>query len=144
MAKTNQKTENGLTRSQAETVVTLRVLLLVIFDIAVSFCFDYIINAPSTSSIELNFYMNWRPTLIWVFAALFVLSVAYFVIAKVVKLNTSKHIVTPEMLTAMTFICTAGIVLYNNFRLTPFLFYTMMVVISILAAIYYIYTMLFY
>ncbi len=146
MGKTNvnkeKATVNGLTRSQAEIIVTLRVILLVIFDIAVSFWFDYIINAPG--SVELEFYRSIRPVLVWVTVALFALSVIYFVVAKAVKLNTSKHVITPEMIAAMTFICMSAVVLYNNFRLTPILFYTMMVVISILAAIYYIYTMLFY
>lgn len=146
MVKTNSNkmnnTSNGLTRAKAELIVTARVLLLVVFDIAVSFWFDYIINAPG--EVELAFYKNVRPTLLWVTVALFVLSVIYFAVAKLVKMNTVKHIVTPEMLAAMTFICAAAVVLYNNFRLTPVLFYTMMVVISILAAIYYIYTMLFY
>ena len=146
MAKTNFKkmntAGNGLTRSQAEFIVTIRVLLLVIFDIAASFWFDYIINAPG--NVELAFYRNVRPTLLWVTIGLFVLSLAYFVVAKFTKMNTSKHIITPEMISAMTFICMAAIVLYNNFRLTPVLFYTMVVIISILAAIYYIYTMLFY
>lgn len=149
MAKTNitntkseKKNCSGLPRALAEKVVTLRVLLLVIFDIAASFLFDYIIHA--SGPVELNFYNNIRPVLVWVSVALFLLAAAYVIVAKVTKLNTAKHIITPEMIAAMTFIFMAAIVLYNNFRLTPILFYTMMVVISILAAIYYIYTMLFY
>ncbi len=149
MAKTNSNNIEsgrhngmGLTKAKAEQIVTVRVLLLVIFDIAVSFWFDSVVNAPG--QVEYDFYMNTRPTLIWVFSALFVLSAAYAVIAKLIKLKTFKHFITPEMLVAMTFICASAVVLYNNFRLTPILFYTMMVVISILAAIYYIYTMLFY
>ncbi len=146
MAKTNfnnvKNNEVVLTKSKAELIVTVRVILLVIFDIAVSFWFDSIVNAPG--QVEYDFYMNTRPTLVWVFGALFVLSAAYAVVAKLIKLKTVKHYVTPEMLVAMSFICASANVLYNNFRLTPVLFYTMMVVISILAAIYYIYTMLFY
>ncbi|MBE6598442.1 MAG: hypothetical protein E7638_03250 [Ruminococcaceae bacterium] len=152
MAKTNTNiTNNGLTKSQAENVVTIRVLLLVLFDIAVSFLFDFFSTSTktftaengATYTLELVFH-NILPVLRWVFGILFVLSLAYFVIARVKKINTSRHPVTPEMLVVFTFILTAAVVFYDMFKITPFLFYTMTVVISVLVAIYYIYTMLFY
>jgi len=140
--KSGKGNKNGLTNYQAEKIVLIRVLFIVLFDIIASFLFDYIVNAPG--SVEFSFYMDVRPVLIWVSIALFVLSLGYVVLSKVKKFNVARHVITPEMLAAMTFIFMAAILLYNTFRLTPFLFYTMMIVVSILAVIYYIYTMLFY
>ncbi len=150
MAKTNNKHfNNGLTKKQTENVVSIRVLVLVLFDIIVSFMFDYLTHASELVgetgfTAEGIFVLKVRPVLMWVFGALFAASLAYFVVAKVTKLNTSRHPVTPAMLTAMTFILTAGVVFYNTFRIAPVLFYTMTVIISLLVALYYIYTMLFY
>ena len=140
--KPKKQNSKGLTIYQAEKTVLLRVLFIVLFDIIASFLFDYIVTAPG--SVEFKFYMEVRPVLLWVSIALFVLSIGYIVLAKVKKLDVSRHVITPEMLAAMSFIFMAAILLYNTFRLTPFLFYTMMIIVSILAVIYYIYTMLFY
>ncbi len=130
-------------------MVTIRVLLLVLFDIIVSFLFDYLTHARALVgdtgfTAEGVFYLKVRPVLLWVFVGLFVASLAYFVVVKAKKLNTARHPVTPAMLTAMTFILAAGVVFYDTFRIAPVLFYTMTVIISLLAALYYIYTMLFY
>lgn len=138
----NNANRKGYSRSDAGRVVAIRVLILVLFNVVMGSLFDYIIHAGN--NLELVFYKNVRPVLLWVSIALFALSVAYVIVAKVKKLDTSRHAVTPEMLTALTLILMASTVLYNTFRLTPFLFFTMMIVISILVAVYYIYTMLFY
>lgn len=147
MAKnvTNKKSNNSVNRnskSKAGKVVTLRVLVLILFDVILGSLFDYVIHAGN--DLELAFYLNVRPALIWISVALFVLSVAYVVVAKTMKINTTRRPVTPEMIAVMTLILTAAVLLYNTFRMTPALFFTMMIVISILAAIYYIYTMLLY
>lgn len=134
--------KKGYSRSDAGRVVTIRVLILVLFNIVMGSLFDYIIHAGN--NIELVFYKDVRPVLLWVSIALFVLSAAYVIAAKVKKIDTSRHPITPEMLAALTLILMATVLLYNTFRLTPFLFFTMMIVISILVAVYYIYTMLFY
>lgn len=142
--KSNNKKVDGtrITRSQAETIVTIRVILLVIFDIAASFWFDYVITLPGER--ELAFHKNLYPTLVWVSVVLFALSVIYFVVAKFMKLKTVKYFITPEMIASMTFVCMSAMVLYDNFRVNPILLYTMMVILSVFLAIYYIYTMLFY
>jgi len=141
----NKKTggkKKGYGRKDVSRVVTIRVLILVLFNIVLGSLFDYITHAGNNQ--ELTFYTEVRPVLMWVSIALFVLSAAYVAIAKVKKLDTARHPVTPEMLAAMTLILMAAVLLYNTFRLTPFLFFTMMIVISLLVAVYYIYTMLFY
>ncbi len=149
MGKNRNNHNNGLTKKQTENVVTIRVLLLVLFDIIVSLLFDFLTHAGELVgntgfTAEGIFVLKVRPVLMWVFVGLFAASLVYFAIAKVKKLDTTRHFVTPAMISAMTFILAAGVVFYNTFRIAPVLFYTMTVIISLLAALYYIYTMLFY
>lgn len=140
--KNNSVNRKANSKSEAGKVVTIRVLVLILFDVILGSLFDYVIHAGN--DLELAFYLNVRPVLLWISVALFVLSVAYVVVAKTMKINTTRRPVTPEMIAVMTLLLMAAIVLYNTFRMTPVLFFTMTIVISILAAVYYIYTMLFY
>jgi hypothetical protein len=58
--------------------------------------------------------------------------------------DTSAHIMTPEMVLGLAFFLFTTAMFYDHFRNTPFLFYTIMVIGSVLYAVYYIYTILLY
>lgn len=133
-----------LKKDDAGKIIFWRILIIVIVDLLVASAFDYLIHSPA--EVEYNFYMNIRPVLCIVFWALFALSVAYYVLTIIKKMDTSAHIMTPAMITACTLylsIMTTGF-LYDMFKMTPYLFYTMTIIASVLFAVYYVYTVLLY
>lgn len=140
----NQTKIGKLSKDEAGKIIFWRILIIAVVDLLVASFFDYITHSPA--EVEGPFYMNVRPVLNWVFWGLVALSVVYFVIVLVKKIDTSAHIMTPEMILAATLyfaIVTTG-VFYNMFRITPYLFYTMTMIVSVLFAVYYIYTILLY
>ncbi len=145
--KKNVITPNKISRlkkDDAGKIIFFRILIIAVVDILVASVFDYLIHSPA--EIEFNFYMNTRPVLCWVFWALFALSVGYIVLTVVKKIDTSAHIMTPAMISATALylaIMTTGF-FYDMFKMTPYLFYTMTVIASVLFAVYYIYTVLLY
>ncbi len=139
---TNNSKLHNLTKGEAGRIVTFRVLIIVLFDIIIGSLFDYIIHADG--NIELFFYTKVRPALMVVSIVLFALAAAYLVLARVKKLDSSRHPMTPLMIVFATLFLMLTVVLYNTFRLTPILFFTVMIVGSILIAVYYVYTMLLY
>ena len=133
-----------MSKDDAGKIIFWRILIIAVVDLIVASLFDYITHAPA--EVEAPFFVNVRPVLNIVFWALFALSVVYFIITIVKKIDTSAHIMTPEMISAGTLflaVMTTG-VFYNMFRITPYLFYTMTVIVSVLFAVYYIYTILLY
>lgn len=151
MAKTNntnlmfrQTKISKMSKDDAGKIIFWRILIIAVVDLIVASLFDYITHSPA--EVEGPFYMNVRPVLNIVFWALFALSVVYFIITIVKKIDTSAHVMTPEMISAGTLflaVMTTG-AFYNMFRITPYLFYTMTVIVSVLFAVYYIYTILLY
>ncbi len=135
---------NRLKKDEAGKIIFWRILIIVIADLFVASAFDYLIHSPA--EVEFKFYMNVRPVLCYVFWALFALSVVYFILTIVKKLDTTAHIMTPEMITALTLylsVMTTGF-FYDMFKMTPYLFYTMTIIASVLFVVYYVYTVLLY
>ncbi|MGN1346235.1 MAG: hypothetical protein ACI4V1_05585 [Eubacteriales bacterium] len=147
MAKSNKMTNSkankmtSLGKNEAGRIVLFRILLIVLADLVMGSLFDFV-KAEATR--ELAFHLNVHPILKYAFGVLFVLSVIYFIVTLVRKVDTSTHLMTPEMLLGLTFFLFASALFYDHFRNTPFLFYTLMVIGSVLYAVYYIYTILLY
>lgn len=133
-----------LKKEAAGKIIFFRILIILIVDLVVASVFDYLIHCPG--EIELNFYMNIRPVLCYVFWALFALSVVYWVLTIVKKFDTSAHVMTPAMISAVTLYLSIMVtsVFYDMFKVSPYLFYTMTVIASVLFAVYYVYTVLLY
>ena len=133
-----------LSKDDAGAIIFWRIVIIAALDLIVAALFHYVTHSPA--EFEAPFYMNVRPVLAIVFWVLFALSVVYFIITIVKKIDTSAHIMTPEMISAATLylaVVNTG-VFYNMFRTTPYLFYTMTMIVSVLFAVYYIYTILLY
>ena len=60
------------------------------------------------------------------------------------KTDTSAYWVTPAMLTAVALYLTVTVLFFDKFWVYPPLFYVMTVIVSLLFAVYYIYTILLY
>ena len=131
----------SLNKGKAGRIVFVRILIIVLVDLIVSSLFDFV---GGEATRELEFHRHIHTPLKYAFGVLLVLAVAYFVYTLVKKIDTSTWMMTPAMITAVALYLFVTAMLYENFRTTPFLFYTMTVVVSVLFAIYYIYTILFY
>lgn len=133
-----------LSKDEAGAIIFWRIVIIAALDLIVAWLFHYITHTPA--EVEAPFYMNVRPVLAWVFWGLFAASVVYFIITIVKKIDTSAYVMTPAMISAATLylaVVNTGI-FYNVFRITPYLFYTMTMIVSVLFAVYYIYTILLY
>ena len=151
MAKNQKKTSLGagadskmgaLSRSRAGQIVLVRILIILLVDLLV--CIGMHIAVKGLGEAELAFHANTLPILQIVFGCLLVLAVVYLIITKVKKVDTSAYWVTPAMLMAAALYLTVAAVFYDRFRLSLMLFYTMTVIVSVLFAVYYVYTVLFY
>lgn len=131
----------SLNKGKAGRIVFVRILIIVLVDLIVSSLFDFV---GGEATRELEFHRHIHTPLKYAFGVLLVLAVVYFVYTLVKKIDTSTWMMTPAMVTAVALYLFVTAMLYENFRTTPFLFYTMTVVVSVLFAIYYIYTILFY
>ena len=131
----------SLDKGKAGRIVLFRVLIIILTDIIVSTLFDFV---KADAVREYAFHMNVHTPLKYVTAALLILAAAYFVITLVKKIDTSAHYMTPAMIVAVTLYIFITTMFYEQFRTTPFLFYTMTVIASVLFAVYYIYTILLY
>lgn len=132
---------NTLGKMEAGRIVLFRLLIIVLADIIVGSLFDFV-KAEATR--ELAFHMNVHPVLKVVFGVVLALAAVYFVVMLVKKVDTSAHIMTPEMVLGLALFLFTTAMFYDHFRNTPFLFYTIMVIGSVLYAVYYIYTILLY
>ena len=135
---------NRLSKDEAGKIIFWRIIIILVADLLVASAFEYLIHSPA--EVEFNFYMNIRPVLCYVFWALFALSVAYLVLTIVKKIDTSAYIMTPAMIAALTLylsIMSTG-VFYDMIKMTPYLFYTLTVIASVLFLVYYVYTVLMY
>jgi len=148
MAKSVKKTSfypdnkmMALGKDKAKQIVTIRILIIIFADILVCSLFDFV---RGDIMRELYFHNNVHPVLMYVFGALLVLSAAYFAVTLIKKIDTSAHIMTPLMVVALCLYLFVSVLFYDQFRMTPFLFYTMTVIASVLFAVYYVYTIIFY
>lgn len=141
--KTAESTKmRAMSKSKAAQVVLVRILVIALVDVIVSTLFMKCIRSDGMT--EFAFHQNVLPVLKIVFGVLCVLSIAYLVFTLLKKIDTSAYWVTPAMLAAITVYLTATAFLYDQFRMSPFLFFTMTVIGSVLFAVYYIYTILLY
>lgn len=132
---------SSVKKSESGRIVLFRTLIIILADIIIGSLFDFV---KSDANRELYFHFNIYPVLMYVFGALFALSVVYFVVTLVKKTDISSYIITPMMTAGLCFFLFVSVMFYDKFRITPFLFYTLMVVGSVLYVVYYIYTKLFY
>ena len=121
------------------TVVTFRVLIILLADIVIGTMLDFL-RADSTR--EFTFVFNVCPWLTWVFAAVWAVSAGYLVWSLVKKVDTRRMYMTPAMLFALCLFLFAIVLLYRY--LTMMMIISAMVIASVLFAVYYIYTNLLY
>lgn len=137
----NQKATVLTEKNGAGRVVLFRTLIIILADLIMASLFDFV---KSNANRELAFHLNVHPVLKVVFGVLFALSIVYLVITLVKKIDTSKHYMTPLMITGLTLFMFASIMTYDQLRNSPFLFYTAMIIGSVLYVVYYVYTKLLY
>lgn len=149
MSTTNAKSQNKpkiatLKRAEAKKLVLLRVLVILVVDIAVCICFNHLIHSPA--EVEYTFYTQIRPVLFWFFIALTVAAVVYLIVTLVKKIDTSAKVLTPAMICAISIYLAilTNSFFYTRFRQSPYLFYTMTIIASVLFVVYYVYTVLLY
>lgn len=130
-----------LGKAEAGRIVLFRILIIILADIVTGTLFDFV---KSEANRELAFHLNVHPMLKIVFSAVLALAAVYFVFMLVKKVDTSAHIMTPEMVFGLALFLFTTVMFYDHFRNTPFLFYTIMVIGSVLYAVYYIYTIMLY
>ncbi len=126
---------------KAKQIVTIRVLIILFVDILVCSLFDFV---RGNMMRELAFHFNVQPVLLYVFGAALLLSIAYFVLTLVKKIDTSAYFMTPLMILAVCLYLFISVLFYDQFRMTPFLFYTVTVIGSVLFVVYYVYNIIFY
>ena len=134
-----EKKKGALTREEAGTVVTYRVLIIVLADIIMGTLLDFI---HFDSHRETTFVFKLCPILIWVFGSLTVAALAYLIWSVVKKVDTRRHPMTPFMIFALCLFLFAVTLLYKS--LTPVMILSVMIIASVLFVLYYIYTNLLY
>ena len=137
----NSNKMSSLDKNNAGKIVRIRILILLITDIIVSFLFNFI---KSEAMREYFFHMTLQTPLKFISGAILVLAVAYLIFTYVKKIDTSAHFITPAMIATISLYLFATIMFFEPFRTTPFLFYTLTVIVTVLFVVYYIYTILLY
>lgn len=137
--QTNRNNGAKLSREEASQVVALRILLILVVDIVIGSLLDFV-RADSTR--EYTFVFEVCPWLTWVFGVLCAAAIGYFVWSLVKKVDTRKQPMTPAMILALCLYLFAIVLLYK--QLTMVMILSVMVIASVLFAVYYIYTNLLY
>ena len=78
------------------------------------------------------------------FPALLLIAAAYLAFTLIRRTDTSAWWITPAMLTAVALYLTVIVLFFDKFWVYPPLFYVMTIIVSLLFAVYYIYTILLY
>lgn len=131
----------SLDKEKATRLVITRIIIIIIADLLVASAFRFI---NTNANRQYYFHFNVLPVLKYVVAALVVISAAYWIITLVKKVDTSTHVMTPFMIFAFCMFLAVTVAFFDRFANTPFLFWTMIIVASVLFAVYYIYNILFY
>ena len=132
-----------VSRAKAEEVVLVRILIIALVDIIVSMLFKSVGPRSSASRVT-AFHMQVLPVLKIVFPALLLCAVVFLIVTLLKKIDTSAWWVTPVMLTAVALYLTVAVLFFDSFWNFPAMFYVMTVIVSVLFAVYYIYTILLY
>ena len=140
MAKHNQsvkleKNTKGLSREEAGKIVTYRILILVLADFIIGSLLDYV---RADSNREYSFVFRVCPVLVWVFGAMALAACGYLV----KKTDTRRYPITPAMIFALCFFLFAATLFYKSLTFTLML--AVLVIGSVLFALYYIYMNLLY
>ena len=133
----------GVSRSKAGQIVLVRILAIVIVDIVVAMLFDSVGPRADTARAY-AFHTKALPVLKIVFPALLLCAVVYLIVTLVRKTDASAWWITPVMLTAVALYLTVTVLFFDKFWVFPPVFYVMTVIVSLLFAVYYIYTILLY
>ena len=133
----------GVSRSKAGQIVLVRILAIVIVDIVVAMLFDSVGPRADTARAY-AFHTKALPVLKIVFPALLLCAVVYLIVTLVRKTDASAWWITPVMLTAIALYLTVTVLFFDKFWVFPPVFYVMTVIVSLLFAVYYIYTILLY
>ena len=150
MAKKNQNSIAGrgrqierTDRSRAGQIVLVRILAIVIVDVVVAMLFDFVGPHAAWDRASV-FHANVLPVLKIVFPALLLIAAAYLAFTLIRRTDTSAWWITPAMLTAVALYLTVIVLFFDKFWVYPPLFYVMTIIVSLLFAVYYIYTILLY
>ena len=108
-----------LDKSKAGKIVALRILLIVLYDLAVTVLFNFV---RGEANREFAFHTNVLPVLRIASLVLFAASLIYLIVTLVKKIDTTAQPVTPLMLAAAFAHLFVTSMLYDKFRITPFLF----------------------
>ena len=143
--ETGKKEKNieSVSRSTARQIVLVRILTIVIVDIVVAMLFDFV-GPRADAARATAFHMKVLPVLKIVFPALLLVALAYLIVTLVRKKDTSTDWITPVMITAVALYLTVTALFFDKFWVYPPVFYVMTVIVSLLFAVYYIYTILLY
>lgn len=146
MAKSNRMNAGNnkmmsLDKAKACRIVFFRALIIILTDIVVSSLFDYI---RKEAVRHYTFHTSIQTPLSIVFGVLTAAAAGYLIFTAAKKIDTSAQYITPAMIVAAAFYLLVTNVFFDQFATTPFLFYTMTVIVSVLFAVYYIYTILLY
>lgn len=131
----------SLDKGKAGQIVLFRILIIILTDIIVATLFDFV---KSDAAREYMFHMNIHTPLKYVSTVILILAFVYLIVTILKKIDTSAYYMTPAMVAAAAVYLFLTVIFYEQFRTTPFLFYTMTVIASVLFAVYYIYTILLY
>ncbi len=131
----------SLDKGKAGRIVFSRVLLILIVDLIVASLFNFI---REEAMRHFAFHTQWQSPLTIAFGVLLALTVAYFIVVLVKKIDASAHYMTPAMVVAVALYLFVTTILFDQFATTPFLFYTMTIIVSVLFVVYYVYTILLY
>ena len=145
-AGVREKKINTLTKDEAGILVFARILTIIVVDIIVSSLFEAVRPHEGTVTDAMTAFFKARPILVWVFGALLAAAVGYWIVTLVMKRDTSIDWVTPGMCVAVALYLFVSVLSYtqNAFWRFPPLFYVMTVIVSVLIAVYYVYTILLY
>ena len=130
-----------LDKAKAGRIVFFRALIILLVDIVVSSLFEYI---KDEANRHLVFHTDLQLPLTIVFGVLTAAAAGYLVITHVKKIDTSAQYMTPLMIAAVALYLFVTVLLFDQFAVTPFLFYTMTVIVSVLFVVYYVYTTILY
>jgi hypothetical protein len=137
---------NRLSKDEAGSRVFVRILIILVVDIIVSSLFETVRPHQNVGSDAMTVFIKMRPVLVWVFGALLAAAAVYWIVTLIFRIDTSAHWVTPAMLFMVALYLFVSVFNYtwNTFWRFPPLFYVMTVIVSVLFAVYYIYTIILY
>ena len=131
----------SLGKAKVCRIVFFRALIILLVDIVVSSLFEFIKDDGNRHYV---FHIDIQLPLTIAFGVLTAAAAVYLALTFVKKIDTSAHYMTPLMIAASALYLFVTAALFDQFAATPFLFYTMTVIVSVLFVVYDIYTNILY